>query len=413
MKRMFKKSISLFAAGIMLVSAFGGVAALADGELYTTHLWETMEDGTSAESNTKTTISTIENGKYGKGIKVNYTTTATERVNAQAYFDLKDTITVAEAIEKNLTVEVEFDYYYNGHTDKEYGNNNYFYLSSKSLKEGPENDAAVGFRIRTTGQTKILNYPNSTEDDVKNAESNEIKNFNRFKVVLHAEKAGYIDPLTSTATTADGWVLDGFYYNGAEQKNQAKYTLGGYTGGGDFTNLYFKFQTDSTLAGEIGLDNVSVVSYTTPADGVSPVPDRRAYMEKVLTYKDTASAGSYNNALSVFEQDYITEADMNQAYYILEGRSDLYVIDDIYNGSRSVKITSNDSIGGTPILIVASFVSDKLDDIMIKTIAPIASGSSATISFDEDFTVADKASLRAYIFESFETLLPLATSRVE
>lgn len=403
MKRTFKKAISLLAAGTMLVSVFGGVAALATGELYTTHLWETMEDANPASLSSKTSYASVD-GKYGNGAKYTYSEYVSTNAYAQIDFALSDTITIAEALEDDLTVEVEFDFYgANLPTD-----DNYFYLASG---EKSTSNYAAGFSMKKNGQTKALKYNGSSNVDVKGQYLSTFGEFHTFKLVFHAEKAGYTNPVTQTATTADGWVLDGFYFDGVEQKSQAKYTLGGYTGSGDFTNLFFRFKSDESNAGEIGIDNVYVTSYTTPSDGVSPVPSRHTYMDKVLTYKDTASTGAYNAAISLFEQDYITTDDINDVYYMLEGTLQ-YVIDDIGKGAGTVVITNNDTVGGTPILVVTVDQDGDmlLDDVKILKLENLNSGSNTVTVGGYD---SDTKDVKAFIFSSFKTLMPLAVAKDE
>ena len=407
MKGLFKKSLSLIVVAAIAVSTFSTVALAADEETkdYTTHVWETFEDGQDAASKSgKTSFTSLDTGKYGKGAKYTYSTYDGSDRYAQFDFALSDKITLAEAINNNLTVEVEFDFYGASLTTDD----NYFYLAS--ARKSSSNFAA-GFSMKNNGQTKALNYLKEGKPvDIKR-KYDTFGNYHTFKVVLHAEKEGYYDPVKKTETTADSWVLDGFYFDGEEQKSQAKYTLGGCTGKNDFTHLYFRFKSDSTLAGEIGLDNVSVTSYPTPSNGVSHVPDRHAFMDKVLTYKETANAGAYSAALATFEQDYLTNADITKAYYLLEGNSALYTISNIGKDAGTVTIQGNDTVGGTPILVLAAFDSQhKLSGLCVKKITAWKDGSSKTVDFSGNLTVPEKGQVGAFIFESFDTLFPLAAT---
>ena len=365
MKKLFGKSISMIAATAMLVTALSGATALAAGELYTTHLWETMENGSSASLSSKASYTSVD-GKYGNGAKYTYSEYVSTNAYAQIDFALSDTITVAEALKNNLTVEVEFDFYgANLATD-----DNYFYLASGAKSTS---NYAAGFSMKKSGQTKVLNYVGTEAKDIKSGYTDSFGSYHTFKLVFHAEKTGYINPTTSTATTADGWVLDMVYFDGvAQAKNSGTQlsasgvALGGYTGGGDFTNLFFRFKSNASNAGEIGLDNVSVTSYTTPSGGVSPVPNRHTYMDTVTTtYASKVGTGAYNAALSLFEEDYITTDDINDVYYMLEGTLP-YVIDDIGKGAGTVVITNNDTVvKGTPILVVTvDQDGDKLIDVL-------------------------------------------------
>lgn len=295
MKNMLKRLLGIFVAAAMLISAFSFTTfATAD---FTTHVWETFEDGQDgAIRNSDTTFTSIDS-KYGKGAKYTYNHTKQGKYT-QASFALTNPITLADAVKNNLTVEVEFDYYVK---DRIGGNDNYFHITS-----GENNTTnAAKFEIRSNGQTKIWS-PIKTDkgDDVKNSNADAIKTFGTFKIVFHAEAADFTDKfpgLDSAKTTVASWVLDKFYYNGVDTVTSAKYVPGSVIATCDFTHLYFRFKSDSTKVGEIGLDNVSVTSYTTSQDGVSPVPDRYALFNKITAAKTNVegdySSGSFDETV--------------------------------------------------------------------------------------------------------------------
>ena len=325
MKGLFKKQIALLIA-LSMFAAIPGMAPLAfadpegggTGALYTTYAWETFETEITdaleiyqlpfnhVYHNGNGAWSYVD-GKYGKGVKFfKVEEKQGETAYSQLDVELSTPITFAEAVENNLIVEIEFDYY-----GAELGtDDNYLWLTS--ARKSPVN-SNVKIQFKANGQTKILNYGGAAGVDIKGGNIEEFASFHTFKLTIQADE------------TAGGWVLRSFYYDGVDQQPNAKFETGQYMGTGDFTDLLFQIKTNANEGGEFGVDNVLVTAYPSPLDGVSPVPDRHTYMSKVLEYKETVDAynaagiiNAYNAAMELFYDDYVLQEDFDSALQALD-----------------------------------------------------------------------------------------------
>ena len=170
--------------------------------------------------------------------------------------------------------------------------------------------------------------------------------------------------------------------------------------------------------GHICLDNISITSYPTPEDGKSPVPNRHTFMKKVLEYKDTlGTTPAYQYALDVFERPYITSKEINDAYYVLAGNSNMYTIHDIGTTDHNVKLSSTDTVGGTPILVVCAF-NRAYSKLYASQCIPITGleGDGTTekrFYYNLGELPEDAKVIKAFVLSSLDSLIPLAKPYAE
>ena len=166
--------------------------------------------------------------------------------------------------------------------------------------------------------------------------------------------------------------------------------------------------------GEYGADNISITSY--PTASTSPVPDRHKFMNKVLTYTDKVDSVAYNTALTLFEKSYLTKEEVAEALYGLAGNSNVFTITDIAKSNNKVHFTTTDTTGGKPVLIVGAYNRDTdalLSVDCIKINSYKTTGEDNSVVYDLGELPEDDVVIRAFIFSSFNSLMPLAASRAE
>ena len=400
-----KKLVSLFISAAMLITmlSFFTMAACAEetSPQYTTHAWYTFEEGTLPGGVTSNTTGTSAvdltiDGKYGKAVKV---TKRADKLGSTLYPYLKVNLAEPIAIANGTTVEVEFDYYINIYDD-------YFYIFLCD-STSDEYDAAGNayIRVKTTGEAKLYHNANSSDTNAITMSANvpaNVNSWHRIKLVFDG----------SVVDDTKGWILKGAYFDGSAQKSSywgnTFFTV-------DFRVLGFRNKMiKDHQVGDFGVDNVSITSYATAS--TSPVPDRHKFMNRVLTHTDKVGTTAYQSALDLFERSYITKDEIGEALYVLEADSNLYEITDIAKSNNKVHFTTTDSTGGKPLLIVGAY-DRKTDELLavnyIKLSGFKTNGSENGVTYDLGELPETGVVIKAFIFSSLDSLVPLAVSRTE
>lgn len=400
-----KKLISLVVSVAMMMTmivSFTSVA-YADEAAYTTHAWYTFEEGVLPEGITSNNsadkgssdVDVTINGKYGKGVKIS------KREGREAdklYPNLKVTMNDAIAIANGTTVEVEFDYYVNIPGD-------YMYIYFSDSFNDDYNASGNGYvRVKPGGEAKLYHLATSSDPTPITMSSNSAANVNswhRIKLILEG----------SVVEDTKGWILKGAYFDGTAKSSEK---WGNTFSTVDFKVLGFRNKMDTGLTGDFGVDNVSITSY--PTASTSPVPDRHKFMNKVLTYTDKVDTPAYNTAMDLFEKSYLTKEEVAEALYGMASNSNAFEITDIAKGNSKVHFTTTDTTGGKPVLIVGAYNRDT-DALLALDIVKINSyknnGEDNGITYDLGELPEDDVEIRAFIFSSVNSLMPLASARVE
>ena len=399
-----KKLVSLFISAAMLITmlSFFTMAAHAEetSPQYTTHAWHTFEEGTLPGGVTSNTTGTSAvdltiDGKYGKAVKV---TKRADKLASSLYPYLKVNLAQPIAIANGTTVEVEFDYYVNINEDYLY----IFLCDSTSDDYSAAGNAYI--RVKPGGEAKL--FHNADKNDVNaitmsSSVPANVNSWHRIKLVFEG----------SVVDDTKGWILKGAYFDGTA-KSTDKWGNTFFTV--DFKILGFRNKMSANKVGDFGADNVSITSYATAS--TSPVPDRHKFMNRVLTHTDKVGTTAYQSALNLFERSYITKDEIGEALYVLEADSNLYVITDIAKSNNKVHFTTTDSTGGKPLLIVGAY-DRKTDELLavnyIKLSGFKTNGSENGVTYDLGELPETGVVIKAFIFSSLDSLVPLAISRAE
>jgi len=404
-----KKLIAIFVSAAMLMTMLASftTVAYADEAAYTTHAWYTFEADTlpagvtsnnSAENGSSDVDLTID-GRYGKGVKISK---RAGRESEKLYPNIKVNLDNAIAIANGTTVEVEFDYYINIPGD-------YMYIYFADSHTDDYNAGGNGYvRVKPGGEVKLYHLATSSDSNPITLTGNNAANVNSFhKIKLVFE--GSVNGDTK------GWILRGAYFDGSASGTSGK--LGNTFFTVDFKVLGFRNKMDVNQTGDFRVDNISITSYPTPTNGISPVPDRHKFMNKVLTYTDKIDTPAYNAALALFEKSYIAEDDISDVLYALEGNSSLFDITDIGKANSSIRYTSTDTIGGKPILVVCAYNKAKTRLYAAQCI-PLTGyktdgETENRVTYDLGELPEEAEVIKAFIFSAIDRLVPLAASYSE
>ena len=248
-------------------------------------------------------------GRFGKGLKFTKANDDTEHLNA--LFTLDTPITLEEAVENNLIVEVSFDFYSKNINPNGY-RTNLFFLSEDTTDKNDN----VNIYIKGNGTINVT--ANSIR--LKNGNPADIVEFHNFKLAMYAK---------ADENNVKGWYLKSFCYDG---KDTGTYTPDIYIGKEAFNNIYLHYSKQAEYPNaELGFDNILVTSYSATNYAVSPVPYRHSYMDSVLAYREIVekyNTGSmktaYNNAVELFYKDGVTQGELDAAKLAIDAVASNY-----------------------------------------------------------------------------------------
>lgn len=401
-----KKLISIFVSAAMLMTMLASftTVAYADEATYTTHAWYTFENLTNlpagvisnnSTDNGSADVDLTIDGKYGKGAKISK---RAGRESEKLYPNVKVVLDNAIAIANGTTVEVEFDYYKNIPGD-------YLYIFFADSTSDDYNASGNGYvRVKPAGEAKLYHLASSSDPYAITMSGSEANTgFHRIKLVFEGSVVG----------DTKGWILRGAYFDGGA-KSSGKWGNTFFTV--DFKILGFRNKMDKGQTGDFGVDNISITSYPTPADGKSPVPSRHSFMNKVVKYTDKVDTPAYNSALNLFEQPYVTADDFSDALYVLESDSTLFDITDIAKTNKSIHFTTTDTTGGNPILVVGAYnkSNNKLYAAQCIKLSGLKTDGVTENKKTYDLgELPEDAVIKAFIFSSLDSLVPLAVAKAE
>ena len=405
-----KKLIAIFVSAAMLMTMLASftTVAYADEAAYTTHAWYTFEADTlpagvtsnnSASSGGSDVDLTVD-GKYGKGVKVSK---RAGRESEKLYPELKVTLNDTIAIANGTTVEVEFDICHTIPEDYIY----IFFADQTTDKYDTSGNSYI--RIKPKGEVKVIHRGdknNSSNINLASDSQYTITDYYRIKLVLEGS--------VNDETSEKAWLVKGAYFDGI-QKNVDKW--GDVFCTVDFKMLGFRTKMSGGKTGYFSVDNISITSYPTPSNGISPVPDRHKFMNKVLAYTDKVGTAAYNSALALYEKDYLTADDISDALYGLEGNSSLFDITDIGKANSSVKYITTDTTGGKPLLVVGAYDrdTDKLYAVQFIKLSGFKNDGETEnrVTYDLGELPEEDIVIKTFIFSSLDKLAPLASPYAE
>lgn len=342
MNKKFKRILSLVTVFALLLTALGNIAVFAGDEGegdsgasdpvtvgYTTYAWQTFDkpvanDDKKDQYNVSFDDTTYFKGVYrnGEGVTSRMDGTYLDAVKVSSEktsatyskMDIKlanSGISFTDALANNLYVETEFDLYFSG-----LPNDNGQVVFASSLKSNT--DPAVTLINKQNGEFKIQQIKDAYGSNYAAAQSNQnlADVWKRFKFVMHAGSGE-----NASGETVNGWILDGVYMDGRDTFGAAKYKRGAVLSQNNYTDFLLNYKL-LLNSGFVAVDNVSVTAYTQAQldanGGVSPVPDRMAYLKDILSYKTTVETynttsmnTAYKNALDGFYKEGLLQSDLD------------------------------------------------------------------------------------------------------